>query len=881
MNLGVLTYYIKAKNSEFKQKIDESKQKIASFDDRIKKSQQTLQRWSDTAKKVSLGVSAALAAVTLELRKATQENVRYTNALIGLQSIAESLGEDLDAVTEAAKNLASDGLMGIDDAATSLKNLLQAGFGLEESIILIERFKDSAAFGRQGALSFGEAIRSATEGIKNGNSILVDNAGVTKNLSVMLQEAGYSAQDLMRAADDAGVRMAIFNGILRETQHQVGDAAKLANELGGSLSRTEESARRLHRAIGEAVEDRLKRYLDSIDGIINRTADWIERNKELTDTLITGLTGVLGALLGLSTGVIVLEKIVGALVSIKNVLPYIKAGFVPFTVGGAVIVGLTILLVKLREIRNEILGLGRDLSVMDLADVDRELARINEELEKRRQVYEAYRAGNLGAFPQLTVTMAKEYEEFLKERERLEKRREEILKAQEELEGLEIPDDALAVPEIVPDSEQIEKILNEYRNKMDLLHREALDRRLREIELEYAQEAERLEKLGATEEEIAEVRKYYARLWMKAVEENRREEYALEVAYQNQIKLLHLEGLEYELELLRQEEKAAIEAAEGKERAIAVIQEYYRQRREQIEEEYRQRELEAERKAEKERHKQRLEEIKRIREERQAAIDAAIQEWLEEEQKATERFEQDYLRTMLSAYDYEKEMLDRQYKYYRTYVQDKNAVDEWYYARLAELQEKYAEEEGQRLNWLTSYLVKLGYSVEEVNAKFKTWKDTLVQGLSEAIVKGKDFLNVLEDIAYQIAVTIAQKGLVEPFVNFLFTALPMAHTGALVTTAGLVQDLPAYHSGGRVPGLAGREQIVKVLAGERILSPAQNRAFEAGLFRPEVNIEVVNNTGTPIQTRREVQVDGKRTVIRLFMEGYAQNIEGIQDILRR
>ena len=119
MNLGVLMYYIKAKNSEFKQRMDESKQKVASFDDRIKKSQQTLQRWSDTAKKVSLGVSAALAAVTLELRKATQENVRYTNALIGLQSIAESLGEDLDAVTEAAKKLASDGLMGIDDAATA------------------------------------------------------------------------------------------------------------------------------------------------------------------------------------------------------------------------------------------------------------------------------------------------------------------------------------------------------------------------------------------------------------------------------------------------------------------------------------------------------------------------------------------------------------------------------------------------------------------------------------------------------------------------------------------------------------------------------------------------------------------------------------------
>jgi hypothetical protein len=41
----------------------------------------------------------------------------------------------------------------------------------------MNRFKDSAAFGRQGALEFGQAIVGATEGIKNGNSALVDNAG--------------------------------------------------------------------------------------------------------------------------------------------------------------------------------------------------------------------------------------------------------------------------------------------------------------------------------------------------------------------------------------------------------------------------------------------------------------------------------------------------------------------------------------------------------------------------------------------------------------------------------------------------------------------------------------------------------------------------------
>lgn len=53
---------------------------------------------------------------------------------------------------------------------------------------MMNRFKDSAAFGRQSSLSLGEAVKSATEGIKNENSILVDNAGVTKNVSMMWEE---------------------------------------------------------------------------------------------------------------------------------------------------------------------------------------------------------------------------------------------------------------------------------------------------------------------------------------------------------------------------------------------------------------------------------------------------------------------------------------------------------------------------------------------------------------------------------------------------------------------------------------------------------------------------------------------------------------------
>ena len=196
--------------------------------------------------------------------------------LIGLSSVANAFGQGADKAKQAAQELAKDGLMGVGDAATGLKNLLAAGFNLDQAIVLMNRFKDSAAFGRQGSLAFGEAIRSATEGIKNGNSILVDNAGVTKNLSVMLTEAGLSAQDLGKASSDVNVRMAIYNGIIRETKAQTGDAAKLLETAAGQQAKFNAQVEIAQQKIGKALQPALAAVLQTLTPL----AQFVGRNAE-------------------------------------------------------------------------------------------------------------------------------------------------------------------------------------------------------------------------------------------------------------------------------------------------------------------------------------------------------------------------------------------------------------------------------------------------------------------------------------------------------------------------------------------------------------------------------------------------------------------------
>ncbi|WOI85998.1 phage tail tape measure protein [Rhodococcus qingshengii] len=258
---------------------------------------------------------------------ATSSANSYQSALTGLSSIAAHFNISQDKAREAAQSLARDGLMTVSDAAIGLKNLLASGFSLDQAVTLMNRFKDSAAFGRQASLGFGQAIASATEGIKNGNSILVDNAGVTKNLSVMLTEAGLSANDLMNASSDASVRQAIFNGILKETAAQSGDAAKLSDQFAGSQAKLSAQTEVLQQRLGAALQPALLSLMDVVQPVIGQISSWIDKNPQLASGLIIGATlfmglaaaiGAVGAALFLITPVIAVigGPVLGAIVGI-------------------------------------------------------------------------------------------------------------------------------------------------------------------------------------------------------------------------------------------------------------------------------------------------------------------------------------------------------------------------------------------------------------------------------------------------------------------------------------------------------------------------------------------------------------------------------------
>lgn len=218
---------------------------------------------------IAAGIAFSVKAVVDFGKASVSAATEFQNAMIGLQSIVEGQGRSFKKAKSFIEDYISDGLMPATQAATAYKNLAMRGYNDEQIQQTLVALKDSAAFGRQASLSLGQAVASATEGLKNENSILVDNAGVTKNVSVMWKDYAESIGTTVGNLTKQQKIQAEVNGILEETRFQSGDAAKIADSYSGMVLRLGFAFNNLKIAVGNALMPILKTLIPPVIELVN------------------------------------------------------------------------------------------------------------------------------------------------------------------------------------------------------------------------------------------------------------------------------------------------------------------------------------------------------------------------------------------------------------------------------------------------------------------------------------------------------------------------------------------------------------------------------------------------------------------------------------
>lgn len=275
MTIEELQVLITANTKDFNAKIDNANKRLGSLE------QQATRTGAGVGKLFTgLKTAAAVAAiqkVVSEVKKLTDAYAENEAAQMGLSGILTAQGKDLNAAKAWLKSYTKDGLIPMMDAYTAYKRLAAAGYSDEQTQSILTNLKDSAAFNRQGSMTMGEAIKSAAEGIKNENSILVDNAGVTKNLSVIWDEYAASIGKTAATLTDAEKRIATTQGIMRETAFQTGDAAKYSNTLAGAQAALKAQTKMLSSALGSMFAPALQQCIPHVTALLERLTALAEK----------------------------------------------------------------------------------------------------------------------------------------------------------------------------------------------------------------------------------------------------------------------------------------------------------------------------------------------------------------------------------------------------------------------------------------------------------------------------------------------------------------------------------------------------------------------------------------------------------------------------
>ena len=202
-------------------------------------------------------------------KKASSAARELSDAMVGLKSIMDSMGRSFSSAQSFIEEYTEDGLVPAANAVAAYKNLAMRGYDDSQIRKVMTALKDASAYGRAANLSMGDAVQSATEGLKNENSILVDNAGVTKNVAKMWEDYAKSIGTTAANLTQEQKIQAEVNGILEETKHQTGDAAKVAGTLSGQLQQTSFRLNELMVAVGNIINPILQAFLPAFNAAIS------------------------------------------------------------------------------------------------------------------------------------------------------------------------------------------------------------------------------------------------------------------------------------------------------------------------------------------------------------------------------------------------------------------------------------------------------------------------------------------------------------------------------------------------------------------------------------------------------------------------------------
>lgn len=299
--IGQLVIDLKIKTEALEKGLEVAKKKLESIEQENKKVENSNKSLESSWIAVAATATIALTGIISSIKSATEEYKSHTQAMSSLQNVSDYTGKSMSDLSSIMEKY--EGIMTKSDLATTIKNFTLMGMEAEETEKMIEALTNSAIRNRNANYTVSEAVRVASEGYRQGLSTLSDSAGVTENLSVMLDNYAQSIGKTASQLTEAEKNQAYLNRTMYAAEPFAGAMADYMDTLAGKQGQYSQEIRETQVAYTEALEPLLLKFEEFKTKMVSGLGDIISVNKSATagtttfiitlGTLVLGITAVI------------------------------------------------------------------------------------------------------------------------------------------------------------------------------------------------------------------------------------------------------------------------------------------------------------------------------------------------------------------------------------------------------------------------------------------------------------------------------------------------------------------------------------------------------------------------------------------------------------
>lgn len=238
--------------------------------------------------------TAALLGIKSIISSSIDEYNQYTQAMSGLKDVADYTNQSMDEFGDIMQDFSK--YMTKSDIAATIKNFSLMGMTAKQTRQMMESLTNSAIKNRNANYTVSEAVKVASDGYKQGLSTLSDSAGVTENLSVMLDKYAQSIGKTASQLSEEEINQAYVNRTMEAAAPFAQAMSEYNESLAGRQGDLNNALKETQVAYATAIEPTYSAMLAHITNITTSIGAFISEHQELVagSTAFVVTLGVLG-----------------------------------------------------------------------------------------------------------------------------------------------------------------------------------------------------------------------------------------------------------------------------------------------------------------------------------------------------------------------------------------------------------------------------------------------------------------------------------------------------------------------------------------------------------------------------------------------------------